>query len=142
MTRGKFLLSLLGLPAAFLMPKWAVAKEKIQLWGFGFRGRDKSIHYGFRDDRGTEVYVTYRKIDTSIADNPHWMDDPKRNRSKREVALDDVLVRELYRDLEDNSHRYRHHSMRWYEDKSCPKELPRILRQIADRVEKQNESTA
>ena len=139
MKRSEFLVSLLTLPAAFLMPKWAVAKDKITLWGFGFRGRDKSIHYGFRDDNGTEVYVTYRKIDTSIADDPHWMDDPKRNRSKREVALDDSLAKELYWDLKVNSDRYRHHSMRWYEDKSCPKELPQILRQIADKVEKQNE---
>jgi len=138
MKRNEFLISLVALPTAFFIPKWGRIKEKIQLWGFGFWGRDKSIHYGFRDDNGTEVYVTCRKIDTSLVNDPHWMDDPKRKRSKREVALDQALAGELHRDLKVNSDRYRHHyesQLEWYKDASCPKELPQILRQIADRLE-------
>ena len=118
-----------------------MSKKKTKLWGCGFFGKDNSIHYGFRDDEGTEVYVTYRKIDSSVVDNPHWMDDPMRCRTKREVALDDSVVKELDRDRRVNLERYRYLSGPKDGEltNSCHKELPALLRRIADLEESKKE---
>jgi len=118
-----------------------MSKEKMKLWGLGFLGRDNSVHYGFRDDKGTEVFVTYRKIDPSIVDNPHWMDDLKRGRTKHEVALDDSVVKELDRDSRVNRERYSHLPDPKEDEltNSCHKELPALLRRIADLEESKKE---
>ena len=118
-----------------------MSKKKTKLWGCGFFGKDNSIHYGFRNDEGTEVYVTYRKIDPSVVDNPHWMDDPTRGRTKREVALDDSVVKELDRDRRVNLERYRYLSEPKEDEltNSCHKELPALLRRIADLEESKKE---
>ena len=118
-----------------------MSKKKTKLWGCGFFGKDNSIHYGFRNDEGTEVYVTYRKIDPSVVDNPHWMDDPMRGRTKREVALDDSVVKELHMDFTVNRKRYRGQPdpKEGELTNSCHKELPELLRRIADLEESKKE---